>query len=97
MENQEKNDVEKLYFSHENTLNVIANVVLVVGIISTFVCSFTIVIVEKPYYGYSREEPSLLGLGITVGILLTSLVIWASLRVLSNISVSLKEIKRKKY
>jgi len=98
MENQEKvQDVKKLNLSAENTLKVIAIIVLIGGIISTIICLFTIVVVDSGKYHYIDDKvfnPA--GLATTIGVLLISLTIWASLIVLSNISVSLKEINSKK-
>lgn len=101
MENQEKthikNEVKELELSAENTLKSIADIVLIGGIISTIICLFTIVVVDSGKYQYIEDKvfnPA--GFATTLGILLISLTIWASLKVLSNISVSLKEINNKK-
>jgi hypothetical protein len=109
MENQEKtqtknavdttdrHDVEELDLSAENTLIVISYIVLIVGIISTMICLATIVYVDSGKYSFLQEKvfnPT--GLAISLGILLFSVTICASLIVLSNISVSLKQINSKK-
>ena len=84
----------------ENTLNVIAVTVLWVGIIGTLFCLFTLTTtkVVDPYYTYSIHyntvfNPS--GLAVSVGVLLSSLTTWAVLKVIANISISLKEINAK--
>ncbi|MEJ6682240.1 MAG: hypothetical protein QNL21_09115 [Flavobacteriales bacterium] len=98
MENQEKvQDVKELDLSAENALQAIAATVLIGGIISTIICLFTIVAVDSGKYEYIDDKvfnPA--GLATTIGVLLISLTIWASLKVLSNISVSLKVINTKK-
>lgn len=94
----------------ENTLNIIANIVLWVGIIITIVCLFTLTTnkVVDPAYTYAIEydiaqyetvqyktvfNPS--GLAVSIGVLLSSLTTWAVLKVITNISISLKEINAK--
>ncbi len=96
IDSTEKKKVVNLNFSDENTLYVIANIILVIGIIGAFICSLTIVVVDSGEYHFIEDKvfnPT--GFAITIGILLLSIILWASLRVLSNISVSLKEINSK--
>lgn len=84
----------------ENTLNVIAGIVLWVGIIGTVFCLFTLTTtkVVDPNYTYSVHYKSIFnpsGLAVSVGVLLSSLTTWAVLKVIANISISLKEINSK--
>ena len=80
----------------ENTLITIATIVLICGIISTIICLFTITIVKKPqYYGGTTTEFSAEGFLISVVVLLSSLTSWALMRVLANISLTLKNINNK--
>lgn len=84
----------------ENTLNVIAGIVLWVGIIGTVFCLFTLTTtkVVDPNYTYSVHYKSIFnpaGLAVSIGVLLSSLATWAVLKVISNISISLKEINSK--
>jgi len=87
----------KVNLSAENTLKVIATIVLIVGIIGAVICLFTIVLIQNPKYTYITElifNP--MGFVTTISILLGSLTIWASLKVLSDISINLKELNSKK-
>lgn len=84
----------------ENTLNVIAGIVLWVGIIGTIFCLFTLTTtkVVDPTYHYSIHYDTIFnpaGLAISIGVLLSTLTTWAVLKVLVNISKSLKEINAK--
>jgi hypothetical protein len=107
MENQEKtqtknavdttdrHDVEEMDLLAENTLIVISYIVLIVGVIGTMYCLATIVYVDSGNYSYHKVFNPI-GFAISIGILLFSVTICASLIVLSNISVSLKQINSKK-
>lgn len=82
--------------SAENTLNVIAYIVLVFGVIAGLICLFSICWIEDPRYHYHTKyifNPT--GFATTVAIFLSSIASWAIMRVLSNISKLLKEIKNK--
>lgn len=84
----------------ENTLNTIAGIVLWIGIIGTVFCIFTLTTtkVVDPTYTYSIHYDTIFnpaGLAISVGVLLSSLTTWAVLKVIANISISLKEINSK--
>ena len=68
--------------SAENTLTTIAKIVLVCGIIVTVICLF-----------YSFVNP--VGFIITIIVLLSSLINWSLMKVLANISITLKEINQK--
>jgi hypothetical protein len=78
----------------ETTLSVIATIVLIGGIIGTLICLFTITWVYNPSWGEKVFNP--IGFITTMSLLLVSLTIWASLSVLSNISINVKEINSKK-
>jgi len=81
----------------ENTLKVIATIVLICGIIGTLICLFTIVEIQDPKFEYTKVSIfNPIGFVISISILLGSLTIWASLRVLSDISINLKELNSKK-
>lgn len=76
--------------SAENTLSIIADIVLVLGIIGTVVCLFTIVFV-----GRHNDEFNPVGFGITLSGLLSVLISWSVMKVLANISLTLKGINKK--
>ena len=83
--------------SAENTLTVIANLVLGIGIIASVIMLCSICFIQNPEYHYHKEyifNPT--GFAMTCGTLLTSLTAWASMKVLANISLTLKAIKNKK-
>ncbi len=84
----------------ENTLNVIAVVVLWVGIIGTIfcLCTLTTTKVVDPTYHYSIHYDTIFnpgGLAISIGVLLSCVTTWAVLKVMVNISKTLKEINSK--
>lgn len=89
-------EVKKTNNSAENTLVTIANIVLVCGIIATVICLFSIVIIKDPSYNYRTEymfNPN--GFTTTIMVLLSSLISWGFLKVLANISLTLKDINNK--
>lgn len=79
--------------SVEKTLSVLATVVLVIGIIAAVVCLF---IASFCIFGdsYSRTIAYTL-FSSAVGAIFVSLLWWGILRVLANISNTLKDIKEK--
>ena len=84
-------------FSDEENLKMIANYVLALGILATAVLAFTRMFVTVPGE-YSFDEKKVFdagGMAITVFTLLSSLASWACLRVISNISESLKKLADK--
>lgn len=96
----ESNSEETQSNAAENTLNVIATIVLWAGIIGTIFCLFTITTtkVVDPTYTYSIHYQTLFnpaGLAISIGVFVSALTTWALLRVVANISTSLKEINSK--
>lgn len=68
--------------SAENTLTTIAKIVLLCGIIVTVICLFT---------GFVNPE----GFVIAIMVLFSSLISWSLMKVLANISITLKEINQK--
>lgn len=77
--------------SAENTLSVIATITLIAGIICTIICLFTIVFVDSGRYSYSTDLVfSAEGFIITLGVLFSSLIAWALLRVISEISYNIR-------
>lgn len=88
--------IEEPSYAAETTLTVIANIVLVVGIIVGLICLFTICWVDSGKYSYSEDivfNPS--GFAGTIGVFVSSIVTWAVLKVFANISTSLKQINAK--
>lgn len=84
----------------ENTLTTIAGIVLWVGIIGTIFCLFTLTTtkVVDPTYTYSIHYDTIFnpaGLVISIGVLLSTITTWALLKVIANISKTLKEINSK--
>ena len=82
--------------SAENTLKVIATIVLVCGIIAAVICLFTVAFIQDPEFHYTSKKifnPA--GFATTIMVLLSSLISWGFLKVLANISLTLKEINHK--
>ena len=79
----------------EYTLKLIANVILVAGIIATLICLFTLVFSEEPSPGYRYATDTAFnasGFVTTVMVLFATLISWSTMHVLANISSTLKEI-----
>lgn len=73
-----------------------AGFILVCGIIASIICLFNIVWVQNPEYQYIDDKifsPS--GFVTTVMVLASSLISWSFMRVLANISVTLKAMNKK--
>lgn len=80
----------------EKALNVIATIVLILGIIGTVICSFSIVFVDSGRYTYSEDivfNP--IGFVTTLGVLLISLTIWSILRIFSEIATNVRQSNNK--
>lgn len=89
----EENTVDN---SAENTLTTIATIVLVCGIIASVICLFTIVWIKDPRYTYHTEYMfNSSGFVTTIMVLFSSLISWSFMKVLANISITLKEMNRK--
>ena len=98
--NNSTNEVVESNNSAENTLNVIAGITLWVGIIGTIFClnTLTTTKVVDPTYKCSIHYDTIFnsaGLAVSIGVLFSAIVTWALLRVIANISTSLKEINSK--
>lgn len=74
----------------EDTLSIIADIVLVLGIIGTVVSLFTLAL-----EGENHNEFNPMGFAITFSALLSTLISWSVMKVLANISLTLKGINRK--
>jgi len=72
----------------ETTLNIIAIIVLVCGIIGTLICLFMFTTSD---YG----DFNVIGFISSIGILLTSLTIWAVLRIFCEIAINVRQINNK--
>ena len=86
--------------SAENNIIAIANLILVIGILATLLCAFTITYTEGIEYDDNLNirtvkvfNPS--GLVITILIFLFSFTQWAFMKVIANISLNIKEINSK--
>lgn len=82
-ESGSNNDIEK-------ALTVIANIVLVFGIIAAVLCLFKMVFTYTTHYTY---DPS--GFITTIMVLFFSIISWCLMRVIANMSMTLKEINKK--
>ena len=96
-ETNKTDDAPKEDNSAETTLETIANITLGIGVLASVIMLFSICFIQTPEYHYHKElmfNPT--GFAMTCGTLLSSLAAWASMRVLANISLTLKAIKNKK-
>lgn len=88
--NLQKNEIFNNPTAGERTLDIITIIVLVCGIICTFICLVTLVFVNK--YGDFGEGFNIIGFIISLGVLLTSLTTWSILRVFSEIAANIRQI-----
>lgn len=90
-------------WTQEDTLKTVAGFILVLGIIATIICIFALVYpkvdvgytVYGHHYSDYKREFSATGLATTLTILFTSVISWAVMRVIAEISSTLKEINKK--
>jgi hypothetical protein len=85
---------EPVLFSDEINLRVVASFTLVLGIIASGILAFTIIYVTIPGE-FSFQDKVVFdpwGLAVTAFTLFASIASWAFLRVISNISESLKKL-----
>lgn len=76
----------------ESALKTIATIVLVCGIIISVAFFIAGIVLVSDYYGKTIGRALLFSI---IPVLLSSIVIWALLRVFSNISINVREIKEK--
>ena len=91
-------EVQKVDKSAEVTLLTIATIVLWCGIIASVICLVTLCFIEvpKPGYHYITEHKfNPAGFATTIMVLFSSLISWGVLKVLANISITLKSINSK--
>lgn len=97
-------NISKKNVNDEKWLRIIANIVLIAGIITAiYFFSFSSFNVQENMYSangevigtYSKNEFNLNAFLISLSILFSSFLVWSFLRVISNISNSLKELKEK--
>ena len=69
----------------ENTVNILAYIMLVIGIIGSIILASTIVVDWK--YGFNPT-----GFAITIGTLFFSILIWALLRLAIEVSINIRHI-----
>lgn len=78
--------------TYENTLNTFGNITLIVGLICTLYLFFSIALIDVPF---GETEFDLAGFAITLSVLLTSILTWALLRVISSISINVRQLNNK--
>lgn len=76
----------------EKTVNIIAYIILAAGMIGSLIMAFTI---TTDYRIYSGSELNPVGLGITIGTLFMSVLLWALLRLAVEVSVNIRNIANK--
>lgn len=95
---KEVQEVKIVDNSAEKTLATIANIVLLLGIIGTLICIFTLTFIDVPKSGYhyrTEKAFSPSGFATTVMVLFSTLISWSVMKVLSNISLTLKDLNSK--
>ena len=84
----------------EKTVNILSNLILAFGVIASIVMSFSIIMVEKAEsfgrFTYSDKEFSPTGLIIVISTLLSSVLLWALLKLAIDVSVNIREIAKNK-
>jgi len=78
--------------TYENTLSTIGNITLIVGLMCTLILFFSIVFIDAPF---GESEFNLTGFAITLSVLITTITTWAFLRVISSISINLRQLNNK--
>ena len=76
-----------------NTLELVSNIILVVGILGSIILAFNVMFIENTIFERYEFNPS--GFGITVAVLFSSICTWAFLRVVCNMAKDLHEINIK--
>ena len=88
----------------ENAITLIANVILILGIIATVICALTTIFVGTPQIDYTAygkvtvetaKEFNPYGLALTLIILFSTIMQWAFMKVIANISLNIKDINKK--
>lgn len=77
----------------ESILRIVANIILVVGVINAIICAFNLCWVQDP--NYTQDESAIFnptGLVFTLFVALGSFAAWALLNVIANISAKLTVI-----
>ena len=95
MENTKLKEVEipQISTSAEETLTTVGTIILIIGIFATLALLCTSVVVEIDEGWHSEKQFDPVMFVLTLGILFSSLTIWAVLRVIANISLRLKAIQ----
>ena len=87
----------------ENAITLFANAILMLGITATLICGLTTIFVDTPTIHLRAGEELIrttnefnpTGLILTITILFYSILQWAFMKVISNISLNLKDINNK--
>ena len=84
----------------ERTINILSNVLLILGVVASVIMSFTIIMVEKTsgfgHLTYTEKEFSPIGFAIVIATLLSSVLLWALLKLAIDVSVNIREIAKSK-
>ena len=88
LESEEVDD----FNTYENTLSTIGNITLIAGLICTIILFFSIVFIDAPY---GDSEFNSAGFAITLSVFLTTITTWALLRVISSISINVRQLNNK--
>lgn len=80
--------------SAEETLNKVAAIVLFLGFVTTIILLFTLTYIDNPNPYIDKKVFNPTGFALTCSTFFSSLIAWAFMRVLANISLTLKDIKK---
>ena len=84
----------------EKALNFLSNLIMVLGIISSIIMAFTIIVIkQEQYFGeylYTNEKVSITGIAITISTLIFSILFSLLLKLFVRISSNIREIANKK-
>ena len=104
-ENHESHEVKShMKNGAESAIILIAHGILIIGIIATIICASTTIFIDAPQIDYSRfgkatinttKEFNPMGLILTLVVLFTTIMQWAFMKVVANISLNIKDINNK--
>lgn len=91
---------QSVFIGEEKALNFLSNLIMVLGIISSIIMAFTIIVIkQEQYFGeylYTNEKVSITGIAITISTLIFSILFSLLLKLFVRISSNIREIANKK-
>lgn len=91
---------QSVFIGEEKALNFLSNLIMVLGIISSIIMAFTIIVIkQEQYFGgylYTNEKVSITGIAITISTLIFSILFSLLLKLFVRVSSNIREIANKK-